>query len=411
MTFKTLSLPLGVTSKTVAIGLVLAVISATGCTKPRQTTAVGSGVGGAIGAGLGAIVGNQTGNAGSGLAIGAGAGAAVGALVGNALQAQEERNKTQDEAIKRQERVIQAQKSEINELRSVRGDDSYSYNSASPSTPRYRYRGTTTNPESPEVARQRARLQQRGPRPTHATSSPVYSSSYYSSSYQEPPVQKRVPAPSASIPSASIPSAQPVRRVASRDLQPPAPALPAVTADSTKPLARYDVRSDLSPVAAAASQPTSRRDTPAAVITEAKQPVVPAPSTLPKASPAKNGPQSGGISESDIPAPSKPADTTARAVAPASSSQPQSKECKEALAERDLAMEAAENSDKLFHLRRALRLCPQSAPLHHELGKVYASMQRTRDAEEEFKEALSIDPSMSAAKRELGALLKDEVQF
>jgi Flp pilus assembly protein TadD len=81
------------------------------------------------------------------------------------------------------------------------------------------------------------------------------------------------------------------------------------------------------------------------------------------------------------------------------------------LAERDLAVEASDNSDKLFHLRRALRLCPNSAPLHHELGKVYASMQRTKDAEGEFQQALSIDPSFSAAKKELGALLKDEVHF
>lgn len=400
MKFNTLSLPLGTQSKAIAFGLALTLATFTGCTKPRQTTAVGSGVGGAIGAGLGAIVGNQTGNAGSGLAIGAGAGAAVGALVGNALQAQEERNKTQDEAIKRQERVIQAQKSEINELRSVRSDDSYSYNTATSSTPRYHYRGITTNPESPEVARQRARLQQRGPRPTHSNGSTVYSSSYYSAPRQEPAVQKRAP----------IPAAELVQRAAPSHVQPPAATLPSVTSSSpkplTEPLARYDVRSELSEKETSTSRTTAPREVPPAVNAEAKQ------VTLPKASvPVKASVQSGGISESDLPAPSKPADTTARAVAPASSSQPQSKECKEALAERDLAMEATDNSDKLFHLRRALRLCPQSAPLHHELGKVYASMQRTRDAEEEFKEALSIDPSMNAAKRELGALLKDEVQF
>jgi hypothetical protein len=38
-------------------------------------------------------------------------------------------------------------------------------------------------------------------------------------------------------------------------------------------------------------------------------------------------------------------------------------------------------------------------------------MQRSKDAEEEFKQALSIDPSFSAAKRELGSLLKEEIQF
>ncbi len=397
MKLKTLSLPRDVEPKAIALSLVLILTTATGCTKPRQTTAIGSGVGGAIGAGLGAIVGNQTGNAGSGLAIGAGAGAAVGALVGNAVQAQEERNKTQDEAIKRQERVIQAQKSEINELRSVRGDDSYSYNAASSATPRYHYRGTTTNPESPEVARQRARLQQRGPRPAHSKGSGVYSSSYYSSSSSfEPPVQKRAP----------LPAERPVPRAASAEIKPPTATLPSLDTSTTKPLARYDVRSELSTVEASTSQAKDQRDAPAAANREAKQIIAPKTDVS-----VKPSPQSGGISESDIAVPNKPTDTTARQVAPVTSSQPQSKECKEALSERDLALEATDNSDKLFHLRRALRLCPQSAPLHHELGKVYASMQRTNDAEEEFKQALAIDPSLSAAKRELGALLKDEVQF
>jgi hypothetical protein len=390
MTFRPRSLHLNARSNAIIVGLALTLAVVSGCTKPRQTTAIGSGVGGAIGAGLGAIVGNQTGNAGSGLAIGAGAGAAVGALVGNALQAQEERNATQDEAIKRQERVIQAQKSEIGELRAVRGDDSYSYNTTPPAAPRYRYRGTMISPESPEVARQRARLQQRGPRPTHTSGSTIYSSSYYSSSHQEPGTPSRT---------ATI-SAQPVRRTTTTEVRPPAATLPSATVSTTKPLARYDVRSELSETSTSPSRAQTSADTPDRVGTEIKQAAV-----------TKASVQSGGISESDLPAPSKPADTTARAAAPVAPSQPHSKECKEALSERDRAMEAADNSDKLFHLRRALRLCPQSAPLHHELGKVYASMQRTRDAEEEFKEALSLDPSLSAAKRELSALLKDEVQF
>jgi len=340
---------------------------------------VGSGVGGAIGAGLGAIIGNQSGNAGSGLAIGAGAGAAVGALVGNALQAQEEQNRTQDEAIKRQEGVIQAQRNEITELRSIRGDDSYS--AQAPSTPRYRYRSVATDPESPEVARQRAKLQQRGPNPSNAARS-AHPTTYYS--YQRP--EPRTP---------------PVTSPTTRSAPPPA-VLPSTTTAATQkpatqkpgthqPLARYDIRSELG------SEPSEFAHPPAA---EPNKAVVPAPKK-----------SSGQINESDIPLLEKPASTGSRVAPQLPQPQAQTKECKEALAERDLAAEASENSDKLFHLRRALRLCPQSAPLHHELGKVYASMQRTSDAEDEFKQALTIDPSFSAAKRELGSLLKDEVQF
>jgi hypothetical protein len=370
-----------------------------GCTKPRQTTAVGSGVGGVIGAGLGAIIGNQSGNAGSGVAIGAGAGAAVGALVGNALQAQEERNATQDEALKRQERVIQAQKNEIQELRSVRGDDSFAYSRSATSSARYRYKDTATNPESPEVAKQRAKLQQRGPAPKGSTGA-VRSISYYS--FARPEVKKTQKTPAAALPTAALPAATLPRTALPRTTLPstalPSTTLPSTTTPSrsetvTKPLARYDVRSDLSSgitekdLAAGKPSVESVAKSTASTVAAKETPT-------PQATPALKS------SASDAPPSTvKPATIT------------QSKECKEALHERDLAAEANENSDKLFHLRRSLRLCPQSAPLHHELGKVYASMQRSKDAEDEFKQALSIDPSFSAAKKELGALLKDEIQF
>jgi Flp pilus assembly protein TadD len=112
---------------------------------------------------------------------------------------------------------------------------------------------------------------------------------------------------------------------------------------------------------------------------------------------------SKSIEEKDIPVASP-----AKLAPPAAST---SSECKEAFAERDLANEAKDNSDKLYHLRRSLRLCPNSAPLHLELGKVYASMERKPDAEREFKQALSIDPNLSAAKSAMGDMLKGEVQF
>jgi Flp pilus assembly protein TadD len=88
-----------------------------------------------------------------------------------------------------------------------------------------------------------------------------------------------------------------------------------------------------------------------------------------------------------------------------------SPECKEALNEKELALASTENSDKLFHLRRALRLCPTNAALHYELGNTYAAMERTSNAEEEYKQALSIDPSMAAAKNALADLLKNETKF
>jgi hypothetical protein len=88
-----------------------------------------------------------------------------------------------------------------------------------------------------------------------------------------------------------------------------------------------------------------------------------------------------------------------------------SAECKKASKERDLAAQTEEHSSKLFHIRRALRLCPNSAPLHHDLGQLYLSMDRAKDAEDEFKQALIIDPNFSASKRSLSTILKGEAKF
>ena len=99
-------------------------LSFSACTEPGETTAIGAATGGVMGAGLGAIIGSQTGSAGGGLAIGAAAGAATGAAVGNALEAQQQAVRTQDEALERQEKMIAAQKAEIDELRVLNQDGS-----------------------------------------------------------------------------------------------------------------------------------------------------------------------------------------------------------------------------------------------------------------------------------------------
>jgi len=89
---------------------------------------------------------------------------------------------------------------------------------------------------------------------------------------------------------------------------------------------------------------------------------------------------------------------TAKRVTPR---QEPSKVCEEASAESSRAAAASEEADKLFHLRRALRLCPNNASFHHELGVLYASMKRNSDAEHEFKKALSLDPSFESARESL----------
>ena len=78
--------------------------------------------------------------------------------------------------------------------------------------------------------------------------------------------------------------------------------------------------------------------------------------------------------------------------------------CKEAESERLQAVSAPESPEKLFHLRRALRLCPESPVFHHELGKAYLAMKRSSDAEYEFKQSLTVDPEFKPAKKSLAEL-------
>lgn len=65
---------------------------------------------------------------------------------------------------------------------------------------------------------------------------------------------------------------------------------------------------------------------------------------------------------------------------------------------------ADEVSDKLFHTRRAIRLCPQNPVYHQTLGEIYLTLNRKEDAEFEFQEALRYDPNFHPAKEGISKL-------
>ena len=81
-------------------------------------------------------------------------------------------------------------------------------------------------------------------------------------------------------------------------------------------------------------------------------------------------------------------------------------ECKQAYDEAKEGEQAEDISDKLFHVRRALRLCPQESNYHNRLGELYVSLDRTSDAEFEFQQALTLKPDHSGAKVNLDNLRK-----
>lgn len=81
-------------------------------------------------------------------------------------------------------------------------------------------------------------------------------------------------------------------------------------------------------------------------------------------------------------------------------------ECQDAAKELARAGERSLPADKLFHLRRALRLCPGEPRYHLELAALYRSLGRDGDAIYEYHEATRVDPDnqeASKALKELGS--------
>jgi Flp pilus assembly protein TadD len=79
-------------------------------------------------------------------------------------------------------------------------------------------------------------------------------------------------------------------------------------------------------------------------------------------------------------------------------------ECRDAAAEINSANMASELADKLFHYRRALRLCPTNSQFHAGLANVYLALDRRDDARFELEEALRLNPTNAEAKAQLDKL-------
>ncbi len=83
-----------------------------------------------------------------------------------------------------------------------------------------------------------------------------------------------------------------------------------------------------------------------------------------------------------------------------------SSDCNKASDEVAKAKMQEDISDKLFHYRRALRLCPNNANHHNGLGELYLSLNRKGDAQFEFEEASRLDPGLKIAKSNLQKITK-----
>jgi uncharacterized protein HemX len=101
-----------------AIALVVALALA-GCSgQPLSTREKGTLGGGVLGAGTGAIIGAAVGHPAAGAAIGGALGAGTGYVVGNAMQNQEVTSQQQQGQINYQQRELQSQRRQIQQLQS-----------------------------------------------------------------------------------------------------------------------------------------------------------------------------------------------------------------------------------------------------------------------------------------------------
>jgi hypothetical protein len=331
--------------KSLQITTTLMVLFTVGCTQPGETTGIGAAAGGALGAGLGAIIGSQTGAAGSGLALGAVAGSAGGALIGNAFQAQQEAIRSQDEAIERQERMVRAQRSEIDELRKMNQDP-----------PQRRASSNSSSQHRPKIA---------VPSQQTARRTPQFENSH--SQKETPPRFDD-------------------KKIDTNDLRRPASTTESEVLDRATEEAP---RAKLKDSAVAEEAQILERDLTDP--TSRDVPIVKGVETLGEYEENRN--LSGKDTE----------ERTARNSAREKSNLGSSS-CQQAQEELSQSGASTESSEKLYHLRRALRLCPENPSFHHELGKVYLTLKRPADAEYEFKQALSVDPSFKPAQRSLNQL-------
>ena len=317
----------------------------TSCTEPGETTGIAAATGSVIGAGVGAIVGNQTGHAGSGFVIGSVAGAGAGALVGNAFEAQEKVIRTQEEALKRQGRQIQEQQGQIEELRRLSQDNIAFRDSSAPAYSNNNFGNIPTYADN-NINQPQKDYTYRGVINDYATR-------------PQPTTNGSIADAAPTIDNSGVNNVN-------NSYQAEVPVV-NVYQEQTKPVIQQAKNTRQNALSYGAfGTNTVQEETPKAAYDW----------------------QKNTIEESS--------DSIAFNA--------NTDDCKEAEKEAANARSVSSLADRLFHYRRALRLCPNNPNYHNAMGEVYMSLQRTSDAEYEFREALKLAPNFAAANRNLKSL-------
>jgi hypothetical protein len=419
---------------------VLFLVSQAGCaTEPGETTVLGGVAGATLGAGLGAIIGNQIGDPGSGVAIGGIAGGLAGTMVANEMESSNRKLALQEEMTRRQRETLNSQQKALSELRALDDDGSgeitkyKSRQSLLPDT----WSRSASYKGSPSSTRSASNSQSSSASVGFSSASSVGAAEYsrpdkslFSDSGDEIKASQVVaPVQKAEKNSVSRPSSifSPVN---SEKID----VIPDTQEESQKKqeedaLAKEKVDNKASPViskkkvappyeppkdkstafsssAFSSSDSSSSSSVKEAVsgeaATEISDSLVPnvdefsSKSYVTTGQNSSNDPQAKAVAELGIKAKDdKPGNTK---------EVEKSIECKNAEIEANKSAQATEVPDKLFHLRRALRLCPSDPQYHYGLGKVYSTVGRTDDARYEFQEALKVDPKFAPALKEIGTV-------
>ncbi len=331
---------------------------ASSCTQNYTMTEQSTAAGGAIGAGLGAIIGSQTGDAGAGLVIGALAGSGTGALIGNAIEKNNNQQQmaSHDARISNNTRQIDSQKYEIQELRQRREDNSYRHNNSN-----YRENDGITLKHLYENSYHN-RVNGTPDSYSHNTENTYVDTTNQRYTYNNHGNTN-------------------------------------TRTNGESWLSKHNIwKNNGNRVTTTYSEPTYTEST----VTESTyvEPTYVEPSNT--------------FTESRIIIPDTHQETTIidntqAYVAPTKTTSSytfnsDSSDCQSAEKEIANANASSDVADKLYHQRRALRLCPENPSYHNGLGEIYLSLNRDEDAMFEFEEALKIDPNYSSASRNLAIL-------
>lgn len=368
----------------------------TSCAQKTRTANVAAASGGALGAAIGAMVGNQTGSTAGGFLIGGAAGAGTGLAIGRALEGQENEIANQREAIVRQNQILAAQQAELDELKRLSSDKiSYknnSYNNAGSNN------GSSYNSNSYQNTRDDV----------------ISKRSYYDSN-----ADSRVSDVRADL--SGMTSEERLRRFKSRNSN-------NIVNNNVRPkLPAYKEQDIIAFEKNSGSRNTFREESARKLSPVEESKKVESEVLYDLESNQNKLNKNGKIVVSDISASTSDLNVArgdeARGALNTESNiirnKPSQKsikkeiviqdkevteECVEAKKEYSSALSSIQIADKLYHYRRALRLCPDHAGYHTGLGKVYLSLNRFEDAKYEFEQALVIDPSFKPAKEQLASI-------